>query len=61
MEKLDGNRVVFGKIVKGNPTLCKISDLGRKFGRPVVPIIIHKCGKFIKGETPAFIRNFKYT
>lgn len=60
MESFDGNRVVFGKVIKGNETLCKISDLGRKFGKPVVPIYINKCGKYIKGKTPTTISKFKY-
>lgn len=45
MERLDGKRVVFGKIVKGNCTILKIQDLGKKVGRPQVPIIISDCGE----------------
>lgn len=45
MERFDGKRVVFGKVIKGNSTLFKIQDLGRKIGRPPVPIIISDCGE----------------
>lgn len=60
MQSLDGVRVVFGKIVKGNATLFKINDLGRKFGRPVAPVIICDCGLFVKGKTPSKLAKFDY-
>lgn len=60
MEKLDNQNVVFGHVIIGNKTLCKINDLGRPFGSPVAPIIINNCGKFISGKTPTAIKVFKY-
>lgn len=45
MEQLDGKRVVFGKVIKGNSVLFKIQDLGKKVGKPPVPIIISDCGE----------------
>lgn len=45
MEKLDGKRVVFGKVIKGNSTLLGIESLGRKVGKPPMSIIISKCGE----------------
>lgn len=43
MEKLDGKRVVFGKVIRGIAVLFKIEDLGRKVGKPGIPIIISDC------------------
>lgn len=60
MEALDGVRVVFGKIVKGNATLFQINDLGRKFGRPIAPIVVCDCGLFVKGKTLTKLSRFKY-
>lgn len=46
MEKFDGKRVVFGKVIKGNPVLTAIESLGRKVGKPPLTIIISKCGEY---------------
>lgn len=47
MEKLDGKRVVFGKVIKGIAVLFKIEDLGRKVGKPGIPIIISDCYEYV--------------
>ncbi|KAK5649699.1 hypothetical protein RI129_000728 [Pyrocoelia pectoralis] len=60
IKKFDGLRVAFGKVIKGNTTLCKMDGLGRKYGRPIAPILIYNCGKFINGKTPTVLRKFKY-
>ncbi|KAF5295312.1 hypothetical protein FQA39_LY13177 [Lamprigera yunnana] len=60
MECFDHSRVAFGKVIIGNNTLCKLNDLGKKYGPPSSTIIIHRCGKYIKGVTPGVIKNFKY-
>ncbi|XP_031351474.1 peptidyl-prolyl cis-trans isomerase E-like isoform X2 [Photinus pyralis] len=60
IEKFDDTRVVFGKVIKGNTTLCKLNDLGKPFGRPIAPILINNCGKYTKGKTPSTLRKFKY-
>lgn len=46
MEKFNGKRVVFGKVVKGNSTLIAIESLGRKIGKPPMAIIISRCGEY---------------
>lgn len=48
VEKFDGKRVVFGKVIKGNATLTAIESLGRKIGKPPMSIIISKCGEYTK-------------
>lgn len=45
MEQLDHKNVVFGKVIKGNDTLFKIENYGRKIGKPYAEIIISKCGQ----------------
>lgn len=46
VEKFDGKRVVFGKVIKGNSTLITIESLGKKVGKPSTPIIINNCGEY---------------
>nr|CAI5818984.1 unnamed protein product [Callosobruchus analis] len=44
LEELDHKNVVFGKIVKGSPTIFKIEGYGRKIGKPFASIRISNCG-----------------
>lgn len=46
MDKFNGKRIAFGKVIKGNPTLKTIESLGRKIGKPPMAIIISKCGAY---------------
>lgn len=45
MDKFNDKRVVFGKVIKGNPILTAIESLGNKVGKPPMAIIISKCGE----------------
>lgn len=44
MPTLDGKNIVFGKVIKGVEKLIQINDLGKKFGKPMLKIVISKCG-----------------
>lgn len=45
LPELNGKQTIFGKIMKGATGLYKINDLGTKYGRPVVKIIVTDCGQ----------------
>lgn len=46
VESFDGKRTVFGKVVKGFETMLKIQDLGKKVGKPSLPVEIYNCGEY---------------
>ncbi|XP_017785613.1 PREDICTED: peptidyl-prolyl cis-trans isomerase E-like [Nicrophorus vespilloides] len=60
MPELDGKRLVFGKVIKGNKTLCKINDTSRKDGAPMEKILITKCGDYPERQLDIIVCNIEH-
>ncbi|XP_012271980.1 peptidyl-prolyl cis-trans isomerase E [Orussus abietinus] len=41
---MDGERVVFGRVVRGLGNLYKIEEMGAKSGKPLKTVIVSRCG-----------------
>ncbi|KAJ8682697.1 hypothetical protein QAD02_018489 [Eretmocerus hayati] len=44
LHTMDGKKLVFGKLINGSQTLCKIEAYGTKFGKPLQNIVVSNCG-----------------
>ena len=43
--RLDGNHVVFGKVIEGMDVVKQIEEQGSQSGQPKQKIVIEKCGE----------------